>query len=83
MVSFTSMDGFTRSLLPRNSTPATFMPMVESPGETGVARHAGAIRGGQHRNVLELVLAFPFGAVFADEIMQFRRAHFLLKFRLA
>jgi hypothetical protein len=27
------MEGFTRSLLPRNSTPAKFMPMVESPGE--------------------------------------------------
>ena len=33
VVSFTSMDGFMRSLLPRSSTPATFMPMVESPGE--------------------------------------------------
>ena len=33
VVSFTSMLGFTRSLLPRSSTPAMFMPMVESPGD--------------------------------------------------
>jgi len=33
VVSFTSIDGLIRSLLPRSSTPATFMPMVESPGE--------------------------------------------------
>ena len=33
VVSLTSIDGLTRSLLPRSSTPATFMPMVESPGE--------------------------------------------------
>ncbi len=33
VVSLTSMDGLMRSLLPRSSTPATFMPMVESPGE--------------------------------------------------
>src|SRR4030042_641346 len=33
VVSFTSIEGFTRNLLPRSSTPATFMPMVESPGE--------------------------------------------------
>jgi hypothetical protein len=33
VVSLTSMEAFTRSLLPRSSTPATFMPMVESPGD--------------------------------------------------
>ena len=31
--SLTSIEGFRRSLLPRNSTPATFIPMVESPGD--------------------------------------------------
>ena len=33
VVSFTSIDGLTRSLFPRSSTPAKFMPIVESPGE--------------------------------------------------
>ena len=33
VVSFTSIEGLMRSLLPRSSTPATFMPMVESPGD--------------------------------------------------
>src|SRR5678816_3633877 len=28
VVSLTSIDGFMRSLLPRNSTPATFIPIV-------------------------------------------------------
>ena len=33
VVSLTSIDGLMRSLLPRSSTPATFIPMVESPGD--------------------------------------------------
>ena len=33
VVSFTSIEGLRRSLLPRSSTPATFMPIVESPGD--------------------------------------------------
>ena len=52
VVSFTSMLGLTRSLLPRSSTPATFMPMVESPGDEQKQGTPGAIGGGQHRGVL-------------------------------
>ena len=33
VVSLTSIEGLMRSLLPRSSTPATFMPIVESPGD--------------------------------------------------
>ena len=48
---------------------------------TGVARHARAIRRRHHGNVLQTVLALPFSGVFADEMVQFGGAHFLLKFR--
>ena len=51
-------------------------------GRTSVAWHPGTIGGGEHGHVLEAGLAFPFGAVFADEMVQFGGAHFLLKLGL-